>query len=120
MRLPFKFDESNLNEDARVKFTYNSPELHQNIEVSLDAENTSVDSLIDAFERFLCALGVSIPENVALQFIKVNSKGDAVVFDGDEDEEEDEESETDEGEDEDDEDEEEDGKNGGNNSPKKF
>lgn len=73
MRLPFKFDESNLNEDARIKFTYNSPELHQNIEISLDAEKTSVDSLLDAFERFLGALGISIPEDVILQFVRVQS-----------------------------------------------
>ncbi len=83
MRLPFKFDESNLNEDARIKFTYNSPELHQNIEISLDAEKTSVDSLLDAFERFLGALGISIPEDVILQFVRVQS---------DEEDEEDEES----------------------------
>ena len=72
MRLPFKFDESNLNEDARIKFTYNSPELHQNIEISMDAEKASVDSIIDAFERFLGALGISIPENVVLQFVQVD------------------------------------------------
>lgn len=72
MRLPFKFDESNLNEDARIKFIYTSPEQHQNIEISLDAENTSVDSLLDAFERFLGALGISIPENVLLQFVRID------------------------------------------------
>ena len=86
MRLPFKFDESNLNEDARIKFTYTTPELHQNIEISLDAEQTSVDSLIDAFERFLSALGVHIPDNVLLQFVSVDLKDG----EGEESEEEDE------------------------------
>lgn len=76
MRLPFNLDGSNLNEDARIKFTYNSPTLHQNIEISIDAENTSVDSLIDAFERFLGALGISIPDNVILQFVKVDTEDD--------------------------------------------
>jgi hypothetical protein len=76
MRLPFKFDESNLNEDARIKFIYNSPELHQNIEISIDAEKTSVDSLLDAFERFLGALGISIPDDVILQFVRVQSEED--------------------------------------------
>lgn len=86
MRLPFKFDESNLNEDARIKFIYNSPELHQNIEISLDAEKTSVDSLLDAFERFLGALGISIPDDVILQFVRVRSDEDE---DEDEDKDED-------------------------------
>jgi hypothetical protein len=76
MRLPFNLDGSNLNEDARIKFTYNSPTLHQNIEISIDAENTSVDSLIDAFERFLGALGISIPDNVILQFVRVDTEDD--------------------------------------------
>lgn len=94
MRLPFKFDDSSLSEDARVKFTYNSPELHQNIEISIDAENASIDSLLDAFERFLSALGVSIPENVILQFVTVkleDEDGDKEGDDEDEDEDEDEE-----------------------------
>jgi len=86
MRLPFKFDESNLNEDARIKFTYNSPELHQNIEISLDAEKTSVDSILDAFERFLGALGVSIPEDVMLQFVRVGPEGEEEEDDEDDEE----------------------------------
>ena len=90
MRLPFKFDESNLNEDARIKFIYNSPELHQNIEISLDAEKTSVDSLLDAFERFLGALGISIPDDVILQFVKVNAENDNDEEQNDEDNEKDE------------------------------
>jgi hypothetical protein len=95
MRLPFKFDESNLNEDARIKFTFTTPELHQNIEISLDAEDASVDSLLDAFERFLCALGINIPDNVLLQFVRVDLKdkegeGDEDEEGEDEDEDEDE------------------------------
>jgi hypothetical protein len=95
MRLPFNLDGSNLNEDARIKFTYNSPTLHQNIEISIDAENTSVDSLIDAFERFLGALGISIPDNVLLQFVKVDTE------DGNEDGEENQDDDEDEDEDDD-------------------
>lgn len=90
MRLPFKFDESNLNEDARIKFIFTTSDLHQNIEISLDAENTSVDSLLDAFERFLSALGISIPGNVMLQFVRVDAEN-GEAEDGEEDEDGDEE-----------------------------
>ena len=96
MRLPFKFDESNLNEDARIKFSYTTPELHQNIEISLDAEETSVDSLLDAFERFLSALGINIPDDVMLQFVRVDLKdkeGDESEEDEDDEDDEDEEKE---------------------------
>jgi hypothetical protein len=97
MRLPFKLDESNLNEDARVKFIYTTSELHQNIEISLDAENTSVDSLLDAFERFLSALGISIPGNVMLQFVRVDAENEEAEDGegGEEDEEDDEDEEKD-------------------------
>jgi hypothetical protein len=91
MRFPFDFNSSNLNEDARIKFIYNSPELHQNVEVSLDGDKTSVDAIIDAFERFLGALGVSIPENVCLQFVKIkpSDKDDDDDYEDDDEEEED-------------------------------
>lgn len=72
MRLPFEL--SSTAEDARVKFIYTSPELHQNIEISLDGENTSVDAILDAFQRFLGALGVSIPQNVAVGFVELDEK----------------------------------------------
>ena len=81
MRLPFNISDSKLD-GARVKFQYSSPELKQNIEISLDGEETSVEALLDAFHRFICALGISVPENVALAFIEL-----------DEEDEEDEESE---------------------------
>lgn len=90
MRLPFNFDDSSLSDDAKVKFIFNSPALHQNIEITIDAEKASVDSLLDAFERFLSALGISIPENVILQFVKVDSEDEDGNEDDDEDDDEDE------------------------------
>lgn len=69
MRLPFDLSDK-LEEDARVKFLYTSPELHQTIEISLDGHETSVEALVDAFQRFLGALGISIPPNVSLGFIE--------------------------------------------------
>lgn len=71
MRLPFDLDDSKFQQDARVKFSFSSPELHQNIEISLDGDETSVEVLLDAFERFMGALGISIPENVTLGFVKL-------------------------------------------------
>jgi hypothetical protein len=71
MRLPFNISETKLEEDARVKFIYTSPELHQNIEISLDGDETSVETLLNAFERFLGALGISLPPNVILGFAEL-------------------------------------------------
>lgn len=82
MRLPFDLSEK-LEEDARVKFLYTSPELHQTIEISLDGHETSVEALVDAFERFLGALGISIPPNVSLNFVENEQKEE----DDDEDDE---------------------------------
>ena len=87
MRLPFEIDNSKFEQGARVKFTFNSPELHQNIEISLDGEETSVETLLDAFQRFLGALGISVPSNVGLGFIEFEDEDE----DEDEDEGEDEE-----------------------------
>jgi hypothetical protein len=70
MRLPFELPQSKFEQDARVKFSFTSPELHQNIEISLDGEETSVEALLDAFQRFLGALGISIPPNVFLGFVE--------------------------------------------------
>jgi len=72
MRLPFDSSGCKFEEDARVKFLFSSPELHQNIEISLDGESTSVEALLDAFQRFLGALGINIPENTALGFIEID------------------------------------------------
>lgn len=83
MRLPFNIDKSDLNEDARIKFIYTSPELHQNIEISIDGDKTSVEALLDAFERFLGALGVSIPDNVLLQFVRIDDDEIELEEDGD-------------------------------------
>lgn len=69
MRLPFNLSDK-LEEDARVKFLYTSPELHQTIEISLDGHETSVEALVDAFQRFLGALGISIPPNINLAFVE--------------------------------------------------
>lgn len=89
MRLPFEL--SSTAEDARVKFIYTSPELHQNIEISLDGENTSVDAILDAFQRFLGALGVSIPQNVAVGFVELDEKNEDDEDSTDKDEEDSEE-----------------------------
>jgi hypothetical protein len=62
----------NLKEDARVKFVYTSPELNQNIEISLDGDEASVEALVDAFQRFLGALGLPLPEGVYLAFIEAD------------------------------------------------
>lgn len=71
MRLPFDLNNVKINDEARVKFSYTSPEHHQNIEISLDGEDASVEMLLDAFERFLKALGIHIPDNALLSFIEV-------------------------------------------------
>lgn len=84
MRLPFDLSESKFEQDARVKFSFTSPELHQNIEISIDGEDTSVEALLDAFQRFLGALGICTPKNVVLGFVELNDEDE----DGDEDEEE--------------------------------
>jgi hypothetical protein len=71
------FDLSNnlkFEEDARVKFIYTSPEHHQNIEISIDGDEASVDVLLDAFQRFLGALGVPFPHNVGLEFVEYKEK----------------------------------------------
>ena len=74
MRLPFTLGDSKIEDDARIKFSFTSPELHQNIEISLDGDDTSVEALIDAFQRFLGALGVAFPENVVLGFVDVGDE----------------------------------------------
>jgi hypothetical protein len=71
MRLPFDLNESKFEEDARVKFSFTSPELHQNIEISLDGDKTSVEALLDAFQRFLGALGINLPDNVVVGIIEL-------------------------------------------------
>lgn len=77
MKLPFDFDKPNFEEDARIKFTFTSPELHQNIEISIDGTELSVDALLETFERFLGALGISIPNDVVVGFIRVaDEEGD--------------------------------------------
>jgi len=77
MRLPFELPNSKFEEDARVKFSFTSPELHQNIEVSLDGEETSVEALLDAFQRFLGALGICVPKNVVLGFVELEDDEDS-------------------------------------------
>lgn len=72
MRLPFKLDNSDFGQDARVKFIYTSPELHQNIEISIDGDDTTVDALLESFHRFLGALGICTPSNVILGFIEMD------------------------------------------------
>ena len=86
MRLPFDLNQSKFEQEARVKFSFTSPELHQNIEVSLDGQDTSVETLLDAFQRFLGALGISTPGNVVLGFIELDE--DELEDGDDEDEKE--------------------------------
>lgn len=74
MRLPFELKESKFEEDARVKFLFTSPELHQNIEISLDGEHTSIEALFDAFQRFLGALGICLPENVVVGLVDLDDE----------------------------------------------
>lgn len=101
MRLPFDFNNSNLNEESRIKLLYNSPELHQNIEISMDGDEISVDALLDAFQRFMGALGICVPENVVLGFVEIENEqedfkeGGTIKFtlDDDDDDDEDEEEE---------------------------
>jgi hypothetical protein len=71
MRLPFELNGHKFQDEARVKFSFSSPEFHQNIEISIDGDETSVEVLLDAFERFMSALGISIPENVVLGFVEL-------------------------------------------------
>jgi len=85
MRLPFSLGDSKIEEDARVKFSFTSPELHQNIEISLDGAETSVEALVDAFQRFLGALGVSLPENVIVGFIELDDDDDDDILDDSDD-----------------------------------
>ena len=87
MRLPFDLSESKFEQDARVKFSFTSPELHQNIEISIDGEDTSVEALLDAFQRFLGALGICTPKNVILGFVELNDDEDKEEDDQDEKEE---------------------------------
>lgn len=100
MRLPFDFNNSNLNEEARIKLTYTSPELKQNIEISMDGDEISVDALLDAFQRFMGALGICVPENVILGFVDIENElgendkeGGTIKFTLDDDEEDDEDDE---------------------------
>jgi hypothetical protein len=74
MRLPFNLSDNKSEEDSRVKFTFTSPDLHQNIEISLDGDDISVEILLDAFHRFLSALGICTPDNVVLGFIDVSNE----------------------------------------------
>ena len=72
MRLPFDITGPKFQEEARVKFSFHSPELNQNIEISIDGDKTSVETLCDAFQRFLGALGIGFPENVVVGLIELD------------------------------------------------
>ncbi len=76
MRLPFEISTNKIDEGSRVKFLYTSSELHQNIEISLDGENTSIEAMMDAFHRFLSALGISIPPDVTVGFVELENEED--------------------------------------------
>ena len=85
MRLPFDINGPKFRDEARVTLSFHSPEFNQNIEISIDGNETSVDTLCDAFQRFLGALGISFPDNVVLGFVELD---DEDMLD-DEDEEDD-------------------------------
>jgi hypothetical protein len=78
MRIPFDLSSSSFEEEARIKFLFTSPELHQNIEVSIDGNKISVELLLETFERFMGALGVMIPDGVVLGFVRVDEEGNQI------------------------------------------
>jgi hypothetical protein len=91
MRLPFDLDGSKFSkDDCRIKFIYTSSELNQNIEISIDGDETSVEALFESFHRFLGALGICTPKNVIVGFVDLND------FEDDEDEEDDDDDDEDE------------------------
>ena len=87
MRPPLNLSTVKFEEDARVKFIYTSPEHHQNIEISVDGDDTTVGVLMDAFQRFLGALGLPIPPNVSLELVEYIDKDKDEESDKDDDEE---------------------------------
>lgn len=89
MRLPFDFSNNSFQDDARIKFSFTSPELNQNIEISIDGSKLSVDVLLETFERFMSALGVSIPEDVVLGFIRMEESDDDDQDDEEDDDDDD-------------------------------
>jgi len=94
MRPPFiPSDTIKFEDDTRIKFIYTSPEHNQNIEISVDGDETTVGVLMDAFQRFLGALGLQIPPNVSLELVEYVDKEES--DDEDSDEESNEESEND-------------------------
>lgn len=76
MRPLFDLSKTKFEEDARVKFTYTSPEHHQNIEISIDGEETSVEVLLETFQRFLWALGVPIPPEARVDIVVYDDEND--------------------------------------------
>ncbi len=90
MRLPFDLNDSQFLSDARIKFSYTAPELNQNIEISIDGDKVSVETLLETYERFLGALGVCIPSNVMLGFVEIDDQDS-----GDEGDDEDDDSDDD-------------------------
>jgi hypothetical protein len=74
MRLPFDINGPKFRDEARVTLSFHSPEFNQNIEISIDGNETSVDTLCDAFQRFLGALGISFPDNVVLGFVELDDE----------------------------------------------
>ena len=91
MRPRFDLLDTKFDEDARVKFIYTSPEHHQNIEISIDGEQTSVEVILDAFQRFLGALGVPIPPNVSIELVEHLKPGDPGYEEGEDEPSEDDE-----------------------------
>lgn len=72
MRPSFSLTSQALEREARITFLYTSPELNQNIEVSINGDDdTSVEAILDSFHRFLNALGVNTPDDVVLGFVRV-------------------------------------------------
>jgi len=86
MRPLFDLSKTKFEEDARVKFTYTSPEHHQNIEISIDGEETSVEVLLETFQRFLWALGIPIPPEARVDIVMYDDDDDKLK-DGENDKE---------------------------------
>ena len=74
MRFPKHMPDFGVEEDSRVKFLYSSPELKQCVEISLDGDDTTLEALVDAFQRFVGALGIILPENTAFGLVELDDE----------------------------------------------
>lgn len=55
----------------KIEFKYSSQKFKQHVNIILENEDEiNIDQLLEAFHKFISALGVSIPENVYIRFIE--------------------------------------------------